>query len=64
MILQRGTNYRIKYNVYPLSCLSVYCKQLITIPSDDCKLFSYNSNPTHALLASKRCLIDLEKMLF
>ena len=29
-----------------------------------CKLFSYISIPTHALLASKRRLIDLQKVPF
>ena len=29
-----------------------------------CKLFSYDSKPIHALLASKRRLIDLQKVLF
>mgnify|MGYP000191791415 CR=1 FL=1 len=29
-----------------------------------CKLFSRNSKPRHALLASKRCLIDLQKVPF
>ena len=29
-----------------------------------CKLFSYNSKPIHALLAPKRRLIDLLKVLF
>ena len=29
-----------------------------------CKLFSHNSKPTHALLASKRRLIDLQKTPF
>ena len=29
-----------------------------------CKLFSYTPKPKHALLASKRRLIDLQKMLF
>ena len=32
--------------------------------TDICKLFSYNSNPIHALLASKRRLIDLQKTPF
>ena len=31
---------------------------------DICKLFSYNSKPIHDLLASKRCLIDLQKTPF
>ena len=29
-----------------------------------CKLFSYNSKPIHALLASKRCLIGLQEVPF
>ena len=29
-----------------------------------CKLFSHNSKPIHALLASKRRLIDLQKVPF
>jgi len=29
-----------------------------------CKLFSRNSKPIHALLASKRCLIGLQKVPF
>ena len=32
--------------------------------TDICKLFSYDSKPIHALLASKRRLIDLQKVLF
>ena len=32
--------------------------------NDTCKLFSCNSKPTHALLASKRRLIDLQKTPF
>ena len=32
--------------------------------TDVCKLFSYDSNPIHALLASKRRLIDLQKVPF
>ncbi len=32
--------------------------------NDICKLFSYNSKPIHALLASKRHLIDLQKVPF
>ena len=31
---------------------------------DFCKLFLYSSKPIHALLASKRCLIDLQKTPF
>jgi len=32
--------------------------------TDTCKQFSDNSKPKHALLASKRCLIDLQKVPF
>ena len=32
--------------------------------TDICKLFSYNSKPIHGLLASKRRLIDLQKVPF
>ena len=32
--------------------------------TDICKLFSCDSKPIYALLASKRCLIDLQKVLF
>ena len=32
--------------------------------TDVCKLFSHDSNPIHALLASKRRLIDLQKVPF
>ena len=32
--------------------------------NDICKLFSCNSKPIHALLASKRRLIDLQKTPF
>ncbi len=44
--------------------LPVYYKQLIPSLAEICKLFSYCSNPIHALLASKRCLIDLQKVPF
>ena len=44
--------------------LSVFYKQLIPSLADICKLISYGSNPIHALLASKRRLIDLQKVLF
>ena len=37
---------------------------LIPISTNTCKLFSYNSKPIHALLVSKRRLIDLQKMPF
>ena len=50
-------------------CLSismsfVFYKQFILLSIDICKLFSCNSKPIHALLASKRHLIDLQKMPF
>ena len=44
--------------------LSVFYKQLIPSLVDICKLFSCGPNPIHALLASKRRLIDLQKMPF
>ena len=44
--------------------LSVFYKQLIPSLADICKLFLCGSKPTHALLASKRRLIDLQKVLF
>ena len=44
--------------------LSAFYKQLIPLLLDICKLFSYNSKPIHALLASKRRLIDLQKVPF
>lgn len=40
--------------------LSVFYKHLIPLLIDICKLFSCNSKPIHALLASKRCLIALQ----
>ena len=45
-------------------CLSVVYKQLIPLLIEVCKLFSYGSKPIHALLASKRRLIDLQKVPF
>jgi len=47
-----------------ISMSFVFYKQLILLLIDICKLFSCNSKPTHALLAYKRHLIDLQKMLF
>ena len=47
-----------------MRCLSVLYKQLIPLLIEVCKLFSYNSKPIHALLASKRRLIDLQKVPF
>ena len=44
--------------------LSAFYKQLIPLLLDICKLFSYSSKPIHALLASKRRLIDLQKVPF
>ena len=49
----------IRYDIY----LFLY-KQLIPSLVETCKLFSHNSKPTHALLASKRCLIGLQKVPF
>ena len=45
-------------------CLSFFYKQMILMLIDICKLFLCNSKPIHALLASKRRLIDLQKMPF
>ena len=47
-------------DVYPLPCLSVFYEQLIPVSIGVCKLFSCNSKPIHALLASKRRPIDLQ----
>ena len=44
--------------------LPLFYKQLIPSLAEVCKLFLYGSNPIHALLASKRCLIDLQKVPF
>ena len=44
--------------------LSVFYKQLIPLLVAICKLFSSNSKPIHALLASKRRPIGLQKMPF
>ena len=44
--------------------LSAFYKQLIPLLLYICKLFSYTSKPIHALLASKRRLIDLQKVPF
>ena len=44
--------------------LSAFYKQLIPLLLEVCKLFSYTSKPIHALLASKRRLIDLQKVPF
>jgi len=44
--------------------LSAFYKLLIPLLLDICKLFSYASKPIHALLASKRRLIDLQKVPF
>ena len=43
----------------------VFClPQIIPILGNACKLFSCGSKPIHALLASKRRLIDLQKVPF
>ena len=47
-----------------MRCLFVFYKQLIPLLVDICKLFSFSSKPIHALLASKRRLIGLQKMPF
>ena len=44
--------------------LSAFYKQLIPLLLEVYKLFSYTSKPIHALLASKRRLIDLQKVPF
>ena len=44
--------------------LFVFYEQLIPLLFAICKLFSYNSKPIHALLASKRRLFDLQKVSF
>ncbi len=44
--------------------LSAFYKLLIPLLFEVCKLFSYTSKPIHALLASKRRLIDLQKVPF
>ena len=44
--------------------LSVFYKQLISLLVEICKLFLCSSKPIHALLTSKRRLIDLQKMPF
>ena len=44
--------------------LSAFYKQLIPLLLDICKLFLCTSKPIHALLASKRRLIDLQKVPF
>jgi hypothetical protein len=68
--LTKRKNYKIKTAkinknyAYPLAYFSFFHKQLIPISIDICKLFSCTSKPTHALLASKRGLIGLQKMLF
>ncbi len=49
----------IRCVIYLLSTNNVFL-----ILCEICKLFSRSSNPTHALLASKRCLIDLQKVPF
>ena len=49
----------IKCNVY-LSSTNNFPMLFICF----CKLFSCSSKPIYALLASKRCLIDLQKVPF
>ena len=44
--------------------LSVLYKQLIPLLVEICKLFLHNSKPIHALLASKRRPIGLQKIPF
>ena len=44
--------------------LPLFYKQRIPSLADICKLISCGSKPTHALLASKRRLIDLQKVPF
>ena len=44
--------------------LSVFYKQLIPLLVEICKLFLSSSKPIHALLASKRRPISLQKMPF
>ena len=44
--------------------LSAFYKLLIPLLLDICKLFLCTSKPIHALLASKRRLIDLQKVPF
>ena len=44
--------------------LSAFYKQLIPLLLDICKLFLCTSKPIHALLASKRRLIGLQKVPF
>ncbi len=44
--------------------LVFYLPQIILISRNTCKLFSCGSKPIHALLASKRRLIDLQEVPF
>jgi len=44
--------------------LSAFYKLLIPLLLEVCKLFLCTSKPIHALLASKRRLIDLQKVPF
>ena len=50
----------MQIDIQPIRLLQTTDSQYIAI----CKLFSYNSKPIHALLASKRCLIDLQEVPF
>ena len=47
-----------------MRCLFVFYKQLIPLLVEICKLILCSSKPIHALLASKRRLIGLQKMPF
>ncbi|AKU70067.1 hypothetical protein ADJ77_09585 [Prevotella fusca JCM 17724] len=50
MVSQKGIKHRIKgRKVKQIPCLSVFYKQIIPIPTNVCKLFSYSSKPTHGL---------------
>ena len=51
-------------NVIRCRCLSAFYKQFIPSLVEVCKLFLCDSKPIHALLAPKRRLIDLLKVLF
>ena len=44
--------------------IPVFYYQRIPLLTEVCKLFSCDSKPTHALLASKRRPIDLQKVPF
>ena len=61
-VLQKGIKHKIKMQKgqTEIPCLSIFNKQLIPIPPNACKLFSYYSKPIHGLLASKRRPIGLQ----